>query len=63
MFVTREDLYRQVWAEPMIAVGARYDVSSSFLARVCRRLSVPQPPRGYWAQIKVGKSLPRPALP
>jgi hypothetical protein len=47
----------------MTAVAARYGVSSSFLARVCERLRVPRPGRGYWAQLKVGKPTPRPALP
>ena len=34
MSVSREKLYEEVWAEPMLKVGARYGVSSSFLARV-----------------------------
>ena len=61
--VTREQLYEQVWAEPMVTVAARYDVSGSFLARVCADLNVPRPPRGYWAQLEVGKAPPRPPLP
>ena len=47
--VSREELYGLVWSEPMTKVAARYEVSSSFLARVCARLNVPRPPRGYWA--------------
>lgn len=47
MAVTRETLYEEVWAEPMTKVAARYGVSSSFLARVCERLNVPRPSRGY----------------
>jgi hypothetical protein len=61
--VDREKLYDEVWAEPMTKVAARYDVSSSFLARVCARLNVPRPPRGYWAQLEVGKAPPKPPLP
>jgi len=30
---SRETLYEEVWAEPMTAVAARYNVSSSFLGR------------------------------
>jgi hypothetical protein len=63
MGVTREKLYEEVWAEPMTKVAARYDVSSSFLARVCKRVNVPRPERGYWAQLAVGKAPPRPDLP
>lgn len=63
MAVSRDKLCEEVWAEPMTTVAARYEVSSSFLARVCERLNVPRPPRGYWVQLKVGKALERPALP
>lgn len=63
MAVSREDLYKEVWAEPMTTVAARYEVSSSFLARVCQRLNVPRPPRGYWAQRAVGIKLKQPPLP
>ncbi len=63
MAVTREKLYEEIWAEPMTKVAARYGVSSSFLARVCERLNVPRPPRGYWAQLEVGKLSRKPSLP
>lgn len=63
MAVTRETLYEEVWAEPMTKVAARYGVSSSFLARVCERLNIPRPSRGYWARLEVGKASPKPALP
>jgi hypothetical protein len=63
MAVSRDKLSEEVWAEPMTTVAARYEVSSSFLARVCERLNVPRPARGYWAQLKVGKAPERPALP
>jgi hypothetical protein len=59
----RETLYNEVWAEPMIVVAARYEVSGNFLARVCQAMNVPHPPRGYWAKLKVGKAPKKPALP
>jgi hypothetical protein len=58
MPVECETLHAQVWAEPMTKVAARYGVSSSFLARVCERLNVPRPARGYWARLAVGKATP-----
>lgn len=61
--VSREELYGLVWSEPMTKVATRFDVSSSFLARVCSRLNVPRPPRGYWAKLAVGKTRPKPELP
>ncbi len=37
-FVTRDEFYAQVWAEPMRAVAKPYFVSFSYLARVCNSL-------------------------
>ena len=61
--LTREALYALVWAEPMLKVAARYNVSSSYMARVCTLLNVPRPERGYWARLAVGKASPMPPLP
>ena len=61
--VTREQLYAQVWSEPMIKVAARYGVSGTYLARVCDVLNVPRPPRGYWQKLAVGKAAPAETLP
>ncbi len=47
MTVNREKLYEQVWAEPMTTVARQYQVSSNYLARICHRVGVPVPPRGY----------------
>ncbi len=47
----------------MLKVGARFDVSSSYMARVCTLLNVPRPERGYWAKLAVGKASPKPPLP
>lgn len=61
--ITREDLYELVWSMPMIKVAEKFDVSGSYLARVCTVLRVPRPERGYWAKLAVGKAPERPALP
>jgi hypothetical protein len=61
--ISRERLYREVWAEPMTTVAQKYKVSSSFLARVCTRLNVPRPHRGYWARLVVGRKSYQPPLP
>lgn len=63
MPITRETLYEEVWAEPMIVVAARYKIFPNRLAEICERLRVPVPPRGYWAKKKVGKAESRPPLP
>jgi hypothetical protein len=35
MSVTRDELYEEVWAEPMAKVAVRYRISANYLARVC----------------------------
>lgn len=59
----REKLYVEVWKEPVSAVAKRYGVSGTALAKACRRLNVPLPPRGYWAKLRAGVSVSIPALP
>src|SRR6185295_10846892 len=62
--LTREQLFELVWTEPMLRIGERFRVSSSYMARVCTDLRVPRPPRGYWAQREFGKApTERPSLP
>ncbi|MBI5546934.1 MAG: hypothetical protein HY901_23880 [Deltaproteobacteria bacterium] len=59
----REELYEQVWAEPVRTVAQRYGVSDVAFAKMCRRLKVPLPGRGYWAKKQAGRPPRRPALP
>lgn len=59
----RDVLYREVWADPVRTVAARYGVSDVALAKTCRRLQVPLPGRGYWSKQKAGIASPPPPLP
>lgn len=68
--VSRDELYRLVWSKPMIKIAEQFEVSGSYLARVCTLLNVPRPARGYWAKLAVGKApsqiplpIPRPGDP
>ena len=61
--ITREELYELVWSKPMIRLAEQFDVSGSYMARVCSRLNVPRPMRGYWAKLAVQKTPPRLPLP
>lgn len=63
MSISREELYALVWAEPMTKVSARFEVSGSYMARICTILNVPRPPRGHWAKLAHGKKSPREPLP
>lgn len=61
--ITREYLYELVWSKPMTKVGDQFDVSGSYMARVCSVLRVPRPERGYWAKLAHGKGPTRQPLP
>src|SRR5713101_7498541 len=59
------DLYDKVWKDPLRTVARAYDISDVWLGKVCRKLSVPLPGRGYWARKRAGwpeKQLPLPPL-
>jgi hypothetical protein len=45
--ITRQDLYAQVWSTPMRALATQYGITGTGLAKICARLDVPCPPRGY----------------
>lgn len=57
--LTREELYKKVWAQPLRTIAAQFGISDVALAKRCRKLDVPLPGRGYWAKIAAGKK-PRP---
>lgn len=61
--VHRDTLYSEVWATPMASLAPKYGVSAVFLSRVCARLNIPCPPRGYWAKKHSGYSPETPPLP
>jgi hypothetical protein len=60
---TREKLYEEVWTRPVTQLAKEIGVSDVALAKICRKLNVPVPARGYWAQVAAGQSPKRPALP
>lgn len=60
----REQLYADVWAEPMTAVAKKYNLSDNGVRKKCKSLNIPIPPFGYWAKKKAGKEVAeRPPLP
>lgn len=61
--ISREELYELVWSKPMTKIAEQFDVSSSYMGRVCAILNVPRPERGYWAKQAVGKAPTRVPLP
>ena len=59
----REELYRDIWQEPMLKLSKKYGVSGVMLGRICRKLSIPVPGRGYWARKSSGYSVAVKLLP
>lgn len=55
----REQLYRQVWEQPMQKLAKEYGVSDVALSKTCRKLRVPVPGRGFWAKKNAGVPLPK----
>jgi len=61
--ITREELYRVVWAKPGVVLAEEFGISDVGLAKICKRLRVPRPPRGYWRMLEVGRQIAVPRLP
>jgi hypothetical protein len=55
----RDKIYEEIWAEPIQHVAKRYNLSDVGLAKVCRKLNIPRPGRGYWAIKAAGKVVPK----
>lgn len=58
----RQKLFEEVWIAPIPKLAKTYGVSDVWLRKICVALDVPLPPRGYWAKLAAGKTIPKPAL-
>jgi hypothetical protein len=54
---------RRIWAEPVPKLAARLGCSDTWLRTICKKLSVPQPPRGFWARVHGRQPVQRLPLP
>lgn len=59
----RDELYLEVWERPQVKVAVKYGISAVMLGKVCRKLQIPLPGRGYWAKLEFGKPVERIPLP
>ena len=60
---TRNQLYEAIWSKPCVKLAAELGISDVGLAKTCRRMGIPRPPRGYWARVEAGEKLKREPLP
>ncbi|WP_293906488.1 TetR/AcrR family transcriptional regulator [Phenylobacterium sp.] len=61
--LTRQQLYDLVWSRPLSALAAEFKISGGGLAKICDRLMVPHPPRGYWSGASARRTAVPPPLP
>ena len=59
----RSTLFERVWTVPVETLAKEWGLSGRGLAKACRRLRIPVPPRGYWARVAAGQRPSRPRLP
>ena len=62
VFLKREALYKMVWSEPVSKLARGYRLSDRGLGKICQRLEIPVPGRGYWQMKKKGLKMPVPPL-
>src|SRR5207253_9256380 len=60
--ITREELYKLVWSKPITILAEEFGMSDVGLGKVCKKLKVPKPYRGYWQLVEAGRKLRIPEL-
>src|ERR1700730_16524368 len=60
--ISREELHQLVWSKPTRTVAKESGISDVGLAKICRKLGVEKPPRGYWAKVASGVRMKKPPL-
>ena len=61
--LTRQSLYEEVWSTPMVQLASQYGISDVGLAKICKKLGIPIPGRGYWQKKKSGQAAQPEPLP
>ena len=55
LYPTKDELERLVWEKPTTQVAELFGVSDTAIGKLCTKLGIEKPPRGYWAKKKHGK--------
>lgn len=61
--ITRQELYELVWSKPLNHIAKDLGITGNALAKICDRVLVPHPSRGYWSAQESPRREARPALP
>jgi hypothetical protein len=60
----REQIYEDIWSEPLYKVAKKYNLSSAPLKRRCQECwDIPVPDADYWPKLYAGRKKIRPKLP
>lgn len=62
-FMNREQLYEEVWSNPLTKLSLKYNLATYKLKKLCDTLLVPLPKVGHWSKIAFGKKVDVPPLP
>lgn len=54
---TRKELYDLVWSKPITQLAKTYNISESFLRKICSENHIPLPMNGYWSKLKFSKEV------
>lgn len=60
--VTRQQLYDEVWKEPLTTLSKKYGIIYSQFIKQIKEVNIPTPPSGYWTKLEFGKADPKPML-
>lgn len=52
--LTKGELLRLVWSRPVSALASDFGLSPNGLAKICDRLDIQRPPKGYWKKTPEG---------
>lgn len=60
--ITRQDLYEQVWSQPITKIAKQYGVSNAAIIKICKMMEIPRPKAGHWAKVEHGRVPPKEPL-
>ena len=58
----RDQLYDEIWSVPILQLAKQYGLSDVGLAKICTKMKIPRPPRGYWAKRSYSQPTTKPIL-
>ncbi|MBY0355337.1 MAG: hypothetical protein K2Q12_06350 [Rickettsiales bacterium] len=58
----RDQLNDEIWSVPILQLAKQYGLSDLGLAKICTKMKIPRPPRGYWAKRSYGQPTTKPIL-